>query len=133
MFALGVILRTNLAMGPTLLKTCERARDFVSDVVPELSYLFGVPSLVSQAMIDEGYFEGEVPISLSLLSVSVKEGFDSAEKAVLRASTEGIVNRRSVHTEFEALSPHLPPASGSEDFASIQSRLDVAKSIRLFV
>ncbi len=118
---------------PTQLKTCERARDFVSDVVPELSYLFGVPSLVAQAMINEGYFEGEVPLSLSLLSVSVKEGFDTAEKAVLRASMEGIVNRRSVHAEFEGLSKYLPPADGPEDFRSIQSRLDVAKAIRLFV
>lgn len=118
---------------PTLLKACERARDFVSDVVPELSYLFGVPSLVAQAMINEGYFESEVPISLSLLSVSVKEGFDSAEKAVLRACMEGIVNRRSVHAEFEALSEHLPPAGGLEDFSKIQSRLEVAKAIRLFV
>lgn len=117
----------------TLLKTCERARDFVSDVVPELSYLFGVPSLVAQAMINEGLIEGEVPVSLSLLSVCVKEGLDSSEKAVLRASMEGIANRRSVHREFEELSKHLPPTSSFEDFSSIQARLEVAKSIRLLI
>lgn len=92
-----------------------------------------MPSLVAQAIINEGYFEGEAPVSLSLLSVCVKEGLDSAEKAVLRASMEGIVNRRSVHREFEALSKHLPPASPPEDFSSIQARLDVAKAIKLFI
>lgn len=124
-----------LAVGtkPTLLKTCERARDFVADVVPELSYLFGVPSLVVQEMIKEGNFEGEVPVSLSLLSVCVKEGLDSAEKAVLRTSMNGIVNRRSVHREFDALSEHLPRARGREDFASIQARLDTAKAIKSFI
>ena len=123
-----------LAMGtkPNLLKTCERARDFVSDIVPELSYLFGTPSLVAQEMIDEGIFEDEVPVSLSLLSVCVKEGFDNSEKAVLRTTMNGIVNRRAVHREYEALSEHLPPANGIEDFSDIQNRLDTAKAIKMF-
>lgn len=131
----GAALREiEIAVGtkPTLLKTCERARDFVSDIVPELSYLFGAPSLVAQAMINEGLFEGEVPVSLSLLSACVKEGLDTAEKAVLRANTEGLVNRRSVHREFETLSAHLQPASAPEDFGNIQARLENAKAIKLF-
>ena len=124
-----------LAMGtkPKLLKTCEGARDFVSDIIPELSYLFGTPSLVTQAMIDEGIFEDEAPLSLSLLSVCVKEGFDSSEKAVLRTSMNGIVNRRAVHREYDALAPHLPPISGVEDFSSILNRLNSAKAIKLFI
>lgn len=124
-----------IAMGtkPKLLKTCERARDFVSDIIPEISYLFGAPSLVTQAMIDERILEGEVPLSLSLLSVCVKEGFDTSEKAVLRTSMNGIVNRRAVHREHEALAAYLPTTSGVEDFSDIQSRLDTAKAIRLLI
>lgn len=123
-----------LAVGtkPSLVKTCERARDFVLDIVPELSYLFGVPSLVAQAMVDEGLLGGEVPLSLSLLSACVKEGLDSSEKAVLRSSMDRIVNRRSVHTEFNALAEHLSPASGPEDFSEIQARLQNAEVARLF-
>ena len=114
---------------PTLPKTCEKAREFVSGVVPELSYLFGVPSLVAQAMIDDGCIKGEVPVSLALLSSCVKEGLDCAEKAVLRTSMKGIVNRRSVHREFDRLSKHLSVARGPEDFGGIQARLAAAKAI----
>ena len=127
------LVEIELAMGtkPNLLKTCERARDFVSDIVPELSYLFGTPSLVVQAMIDERKLEDKVPVSLSLLSTCVKEGFDSSEKAVLRTSMNGIVNRRAVHRECEALAAYLQPASGVEGFSGILNRLDTAKLTRL--
>ena len=126
------LVEIELAMGtkPNLLKTCERARDFVSDIVPELSYLFGTPSLVVQAMIDEKKLEDKVPVSLSLLSICVKEGFDSSEKAVLRTSMNGIVNRKAVHREFEALAVYLQPASGVEGFSAILDRLDTAKFTR---
>jgi len=71
--------------------------------------------------------------SLSLLSVCVKEGFDRSEKAVLRTGMIGIINRRAVHREYEALAEHMPSASSVEDFTDIQNRLDTAKAIKLVI
>ncbi|RFM28723.1 helicase-related protein [Deminuibacter soli] len=56
------------------------ARVFVLKLVPELSFLFGIISLVTKQLVDiEGLPNDALPATLRFLSSCIKEGFDNVE------------------------------------------------------
>jgi hypothetical protein len=119
-----------LAMGtdPTKLKTCVDARRFALRVVPELAYLFGLPSfLLQQKAGEEGGELTELPAALAKLSTCIRHGYRSVEYAALAYCMRSKrLSRRQVHEEFTYLKPHLEEPDGSETWDATVSRVETA-------
>jgi hypothetical protein len=119
-----------LAMGtdPKKLKACVDARRFALRVVPELAYLFGLPSFFLQRKAGkEGGELTELPAALAKLSTCIRHGYRSVEYAALAYCMRSKrLSRRQVHEEFTYLKPHLEEPDGSETWDATVSRVETA-------
>jgi hypothetical protein len=113
------------------LKTCEKARDFVLDIIPELAYLFNLPSQVFNAMSQDKGAELELPFNLAVLGSCVKEGFDRSEKLVLKGIKDKKAGRRYIHRDFQSIEQYLTPAVAGENYADVADRLGNAIALKL--
>ncbi len=120
-------LELALGTAPKNLKTCIGARRFVLKVIPELSFLFGLPALLherSQA-IEES--PKPLPAAMSQLGRCVKNGFNFHEKAALNVHLRRArLTRREIHQNFAALKPHLAPSSAGETWEQTLDRVELA-------
>ena len=109
------------------LKTCIGARKFVLRVLPELSYLFGVPALLRQrqsAADDEPVVLGP---GLTKLNACVRRGYYSYDHAALGYSLRlERLSRRQLHKRFEAIEPHLKPGAKEETWEAVLGRVETA-------
>lgn len=81
-------------------KFLDSARKFVLQVIPSLSYIFGVISqLIHINYMAYGHLEDEVPKDLCYLASLVKEGVDSA--AMLRFKDREHLMRVACHNKFK--------------------------------
>jgi hypothetical protein len=104
---------------------CEAAREFVLRVVPELAYLFSLPSQIAQALGTEAE-AGEQrygSIDLDVLASCVREGYDRPEKLALRLIRRRDLSRVMVHRQFAELQHLVERAPEREDFAALVQRI----------
>lgn len=105
---------------------CERAREFVLRIVPELAYLFSLPRQILRALTAERDEAHNPPLGLDILGFCVREGLDSVEKLALRQLLKGNFHRRAVHRQYEIIKQHIKPPTPGETFASIINRVENA-------
>ncbi|WP_269503990.1 DEAD/DEAH box helicase [Burkholderia sp. IMCC1007] len=112
---------------------CESAREFVLRMLPELSYIFGLPAQIYQAVSIERGGSGDMPLALGLLSACVRQGFDNADKVVLRRYLPGRPARRAVHRKYVEIAPVLQSAPLGEDFRGAYRRIASAVEVAAFL
>lgn len=105
---------------------CEKAREFVLRVVPELAYVY---SLLPQLYARQFIFEMEAPVALTTIGVAVKEGFDSPEKVALRQIRGGRLNRVAVHRQYNQIAPYVSPPQLAEAFSDVLNRVRAAANV----
>lgn len=91
---------------------CEKAREFVLRVIPELTYIFSLPAQIDSASRIYEDDWTDPPASIPSLSTCVKYGLNSVDMLSLHQIREGKLARRKVHEEMQKLLPHylLSPA-----------------------
>lgn len=109
-----------------LIGKCEAAREFVLRLVPELTYIFGLPAQVFRASTAENGKAVDPALALGTLGACVREGFDKLEKLALRQYRKGRIPRRMVHREFARIEPYLSPAVPGESFPAVIGRIESA-------
>jgi hypothetical protein len=109
---------------------CEKAREFVLRIVPELAYLYGLlPQLYSKLFS----VPTTPPTALETIGAVVREGLDSAEKLALRQLRGRRLNRVAVHREFAQIAPYLARPQEHEPFAGAIERVRSAVESYEFV
>lgn len=113
----------------TRLGKCETAREFVLRLLPEISYIFSLPAQIFRAIAVENGQKPDMPLVLDLLGSCVRQGFDDADKLVLRQYLSGRPARRAVHRKFAEIASVLQPGSAGEDFGRALRRVAQAVEI----
>lgn len=117
-------LQTEVSPGAPL-KKCEKAREFALRIVPELAYLFSLPSVVHQAFQREQGLSVSQPLGLSCMAQCVREGLDSVEKLAYRQLTRARrLNRRAVHREFADLAASIAPFQPGDELSDVINRIE---------
>lgn len=125
-------LELALGTAPKNLKTCIRARRFVLRVIPELSFLFGLPALLHERSQAGEESPTPLPAAMSQLGRCVKNGFNFHEKAALNVHLRRArLTRREIHQHFAALKPHLTSASAGETWEQTLDRLERAMELEI--
>jgi hypothetical protein len=119
-------LQLEMGTDPKKLKACVDDRRFALRVVPELAYLFGLPSFLLQRKASEADGEpAELPAALAKLGTCVRQGYRSVEYAALAYYMRGEkLSRRQVHERFTRLKPYLRGHTGSETWNTTVSRVE---------
>jgi hypothetical protein len=121
-----------LGTDPKKLKTCDGARRFVLRVIPELSYLFGLPALLherAQAKADDPV---PLPSVLTQLGRCVRLGFNFHEKAALnQIMRKARLSRRQLHQRYALVRPHLTAAPPGETWEQTLDRVEMASEKEL--
>ena len=106
------------------LKFCENARRFVLRVVPDLSYLFGLPALLQARAQATEEVQIEVSSAKAQLSQCVRIGFDSFEKVALNqvlGSTRA--SRCHTHQKYAQIKPNLELSQENETWDEVIARI----------
>nr|WP_306267717.1 DEAD/DEAH box helicase [Pararhizobium sp. IMCC3301] len=125
-------LEMALGTDPKKLKTCDKARRFALRIIPELSYLFGLPALLHE----RGQVNAENPIPLSAvlsqLGRCVRLGFNFHEKAALhQIMRKARFSRRQLHQHYALIKPYLAGAASSETWEQTIARVELASDKEL--
>jgi hypothetical protein len=115
---------------PARLAYCEKAREFVLRIVPELAYLYGLLPQLYSALFPVA---PTPPTALGTIGAVVREGFDYAEKLALRQLRGRRLNRVAIHREFAQIAGYLAEPQGAEPFASVIERVRSAVDLYDFV
>lgn len=121
-------LQKELGTPDDRLKSCIGARKFVLRVLPELSYLFGVPALLMQRRYAAvGNEAATLSPALTKLRACVRYGLQTYEHAALGFKLRGSnLSRRQIHERFSTLKQYLPTASKSESWDDAVRRVEAA-------
>ncbi len=107
-------------------KKCEYARHFVVRLVPDLSFLVGLPA---RLMVARNAMEGsENPIRLIFTTLSrvVRDGCDSPECLAVRKIEGTSISRVAAHSRYDQISAFIPPGRETEDFEATIERVRIA-------
>ncbi|HBP1176241.1 DEAD/DEAH box helicase [Pseudomonas aeruginosa] len=105
---------------------CEFAREFVLRIVPELSYIFGLPNQIFNAItVDRGEVT-ESPVGLNCLALCVKEGLNSVEKVALREVSKKRLARRELHRKYQNIESYAGILKEGENFGDVVNRITQA-------
>jgi superfamily II DNA/RNA helicase len=105
---------------------CEKAREFVLRIVPELAYVY---SLLPQLYATLFLMHTETPVALVTIGAAVREGCDSPEKIALRQIRGGRLNRVAVHRQYAQIVPYVAPAQPAESFSDVLNRVRAAADL----
>lgn len=108
---------------------CMLAREFVLRIVPELSYIFGLPGQIFRAIAVDMEDTVESPIGLSCLAVCVKEGFDSIEKVALHEICKKRLARRELHRKYQSIEKYAGVLVEGESYGDVKSRITLALAV----
>lgn len=112
------------------LKSCIGARKFVIRVLPELSYLFGVPALLQQRQIAQNDEPAVLSPALTKLNACVRRGYHSYEQAALGYELRAEkLSRRQLHARFEKLKPYIEAGADNETWEQVIQRINSARAI----
>lgn len=107
-------------------KHCEHARRFVLRVLPELAYIFSLPELVRQYLIEEelSLDIGELSsIELEKLGNCVREGYDTVEKLALAKIRGKTASRVRVHRQWDEMDWWMEPKVPGETWQELFDRV----------
>ncbi|BDW95906.1 hypothetical protein MACH10_15910 [Thalassospira tepidiphila] len=125
-------LEKALGTNPDKLKTCDRARKFALRIVPEISYLFGLPALLHEATQIHEKNPDPLPTALSQLGRCVRLGMNSHEKVALyQTMREHQLSRRQIHRYFNQIKSHLSSATSAETWDQVIARVQAAQADEL--
>lgn len=120
-------------VGSAASEKCKFARIFVLRVVPELSFIFGLPEQFTRAKRVADGVEAESSASAAKLSVCVKEGFSEVELLALSYVINLTKVRRSVHELWVGVRPiilgPIYPEKWSETLARVRSAYQVYEAL----
>lgn len=118
-------LEEALGTKPNSLKTCIGARRFVIRIIPELSYLFGLPAMLHerrQATVEKAV---PLPSIKEQLGRCVRLGFNSHEKTALsQILIKARFSRRQLHKHYALIKPHLSPFTPDETWKQTLDRVE---------
>jgi hypothetical protein len=120
------ILEQSFGTPVARLGCCEKAREFVLRIVPELAYVY---SLLPQLFAKQFIFEMEPPVALTSIGSAVREGFDRPEKVALRQIRSGRLNRVAVHRQYAEISPYVVAPQPAESFPDVLDRVRAAADL----
>lgn len=129
-----VEMEVSQAIGASSAGKCKCSRIFALRVVPDLSFIFGLPEQLIRARRRTANDDGESAASASKLSACVKEGYAEVELLALSYVKNLSMVRRAVHelwTDVEriALSP-IHPERWAETLARVRSAHQVYEELR---
>ncbi|PWE50766.1 helicase [Thioclava sp. NG1] len=125
------IERAFLGAGANLEK-CKNARHFVLRLVPDLSFLAGIPGRLLAARLRAAADETPIPLVLSTLSRVVGEGCDSPESLAVRLHLTRAFSRVAARRHFDAIRRHIPPGAVNESFDETLARIRQAEAVARF-
>jgi hypothetical protein len=108
---------------------CEFAREFVLRIIPELSYIFGLPNQIFRAITVDRGEDLESPVGLNCLALCVKEGLDSVEKVALREISKKRLARRELHRKYQSIEAYAGVLTEGESFGDVLSRITQALEV----
>ena len=124
-------LESALGVDHENLKTCDGARKFVVRFIPNLAYVFSLPSVFLRHAATEGENGiAFIPAALSQLGQCVKWGFDTHEKAALSYHLRNErLSRVMIHERFDRIQTHLSPDPGGETWEQTLKRVRLAMDV----
>ena len=124
-------LESALGVDQRKLKTCDGARKFVVRIIPNLAYVFRLPSVFLRHAATEGENgTAFIPAALSQLGQCVKWGFDTHEKAALGYHLRNErLSRVMIHERFDRIQTHLSPDPGGETWEQTLKRVRLAMDV----
>jgi superfamily II DNA/RNA helicase len=102
---------------------CEHARQFVSRIVPDLSFMAGLPARLLTARAKYSGVTPQLPTVLATLGSIVREGCDSPEALAVRLSMGRDVSRVKARRVFEEIKNRIPLGNPFEDFEETRQRV----------
>jgi hypothetical protein len=102
---------------------CIDARKFAIRLIPDLSYIAGLPGLILRQSIISGDVTGKIPTRLLVLASCVREGFDLTEKLAMKVVRRNKYTRVGCHKLFFELSSRVELGGPAEEFASTIKRI----------
>jgi hypothetical protein len=109
---------------------CEKAREFVLRIVPELAYVY---SMLPQLFAKQFMLEMEAPVALMTIGAAVREGFDLPEKVALRQIRAGRLNRVAVHRQYVQIALYITDGHRAESFSDVLDRVRNAADMYDFI
>ncbi|MBA8033799.1 DEAD/DEAH box helicase [Citrobacter freundii] len=125
-------LETKYGTKEHLIKTCEKSREFALRIVPEMAYIYSIPSQVYIALCISRGEDPIIPVALDTLGSCVKKGYDKVEKLACETLLKKPTIRRVVHKEFEIIKEYLPSLNSSDSFSTILERVKIAIAMQDF-
>ena len=124
-------LESALGVDQKRLKTCNGARKFVVRIIPNLAYVFSLPSVFRRhAATEDENGTAFIPAALSQLGQCVKWGFDTHEKAALSYHLRNErLSRVMIHERFDRIQTHLSPDPGGETWEQTLKRVRLAMDV----
>lgn len=108
---------------------CEFAREFVLRIIPEVSYIFGLPNQIFRAITADRAEGIESPVGLNCLALCVKEGLDSIEKVALREVSKKRLGRRELHRKYQSIEAYAGMLKDGESFGDVVDRITQALAV----
>ncbi|CDX15125.1 Helicase domain protein [Mesorhizobium sp. ORS 3324] len=113
---------------------CKMSRHFVLRVVPDLSFLGGLPAQLLRAKtLHDGGDPANVvmPTVLAVLPSIIREGCDSPESLAVRLNLTRSWSRVKSRKQYEKLIPYISDGNLLEDFETTRGRLREAAALFL--
>lgn len=122
-------LELALGTAPDKLKTCDGARRFVLRVVPEFTFLFGLPALLHERAQVRKEEPEPMGAAQSQLGRCVRHGFNFHEKAALhQIMRKARFPRRQLHRQYTQvkgfLAPRIPGETWEEALLRVERAID---------
>lgn len=82
---------------------CDKARLFILKIIPEISFIFGLFSMIiKEKTIEKGSNPKNIPLTISTLSSCIREGLDSENKLAFKFKNRHL-SRIEIHRKFEEM------------------------------
>jgi superfamily II DNA/RNA helicase len=108
---------------------CEYARHFVSRILPDLSFLAGLPARLLAARAKQSAHPASMRTVIATLGSAVREGCDSPEALATRINRGRNTSRVMARVTFDAIKGLAAVGNPTEDFEETQQRMRHADAI----
>jgi hypothetical protein len=112
---------------------CEYARHFVSRIVPDLSFLAGLPARLLTARAKQSTDLVPLRTVIATLGSAVREGCDSPEALATRVNCGRGISRVMSRVTFDAIKRLAPAGTATEDFETTRQRMRSADALSKFI
>jgi superfamily II DNA/RNA helicase len=112
---------------------CEYARHFVSRIVPDLSFLAGLPARLLAARAKQAADAATLRTVIATLGSAVREGCDSPEALATRINCGKNISRVKARMTFDAIRKFASASTPIEDFEETRQRMRAADAVSKFM